>query len=309
MSRNRVGVSEIETLGEQDMAATNRESRANTLRRVVSLCPSLLVMLSLFATGCQQRMADSPYYKPYRASKSFGDGKSERPLEAGVVHRNQEAADNPLLTGLTAAEWERARKEEAAPAVETVPTEAENRERNIGAPRYDPRDAALPQVYVKDFPFEITARDLRIGQEKYTRMCAECHGALGNGQGKIWERGYLKPTSFHTIPVEGNEPAATGDIPLGFSRGYWRWGIEIPLREVPVGYYYEVISRGYGGMPDYRTQLRDPADRWRVIAYIRALQLSQYADLNQLPADAKTAVTNAADGKTSTQQPADGGHK
>lgn len=273
-----------------------------------------LLTFSLFiGAGCQQRMADAPYYRPYRATTSFGDGKSERPLELGVVHRNQLAADDPLVTGLTAAEWERARKDQAAPPVQTIPTETENREHNFGAPRYDPRDKGLPQVYVTEFPFPITERDLRLGQIKYTAICAECHGALGNGQGKIWERGYLKPTSFHTIPVEGNEPKTTGDIPLGFSRGYWRFGIEIPMREAPIGYFYEVISRGFGGMPDYRNQLpnwteEQAKDRWRVIAYIRALQLSQYADISQLPAEAKTAITNAADGKA-TPKPADGGHK
>ena len=58
----------------------------------------------------------------------------------------------------------------------------------------------------------------------------------------------------------------SGDTPNAFFR--------IPLREVPAGYIFEVISRGYGGMPDYAVQL-NPADRWRVTAYVRALQLSQ----------------------------------
>jgi len=285
-------------------------TRASKARRVfVSLSPCLLVSLSLLSTGCQQRMADQPYYRPLRATKFFGDGKVARPLELGVVHRNQSAVDNPLVTGLTTVEWDRARKEQTAPTPQTPPSEAQNREQAIGAPRYDPREAGLHQVYVQEFPFEIAERDLRIGRNKYTAICAECHGALGNGQGKIWERGYLKPTSFHTIPVEGNEAATTGDIPLGFSRGYWRWGIEIPIRDVPVGYIFEVITRGYGGMPDYRAQLQDPADRWRIIAYIRALQLSQYADVKQLPKDAKAAIMKAAEGEPATTQAADGGHK
>lgn len=272
---------------------------------------SLVVCLSGF--GCQQRMADAPYYKPYRATTSFGDGKSQRPLEMGVVHRNQEAVDSPLLTGLTAEEWDRTRKIQASPPLQAIPTETENRERNIGAPRFDPRDPGLPQVYVTEFPFQITATDLRRGQIKYTAICAECHGALGNGQGKIWERGYLKPTSFHTHPVEGNEPATTGDVPLGYSRGYWQFGIEIPMREVPVGYIYEVISRGYGGMPDYKIQLPDPADRWRVVAYVRILQLSQYADLGQLPEPVRKAVEEIANNPSAKSQPdadhSNGGHK
>ena len=53
------------------------------------------------------------------------------------------------------------------------------------------------------------------------------------------------------------------------------------LRDVPVGYYFEVISRGYGGMPDYASQI-PPDDRWKIIAYVRALQLSQWAPLKDL---------------------------
>ena len=76
--------------------------------------------------------------------------------------------------------------------------DAELIKRQIGAPRYNQRDAGQPKVFVEQFPFEITHDDLRRGQERYTVYCAVCHGPLGNGQGKIWERGYLIPTSFHT---------------------------------------------------------------------------------------------------------------
>lgn len=245
--------------------------------------------------GCQQRMAQQPYYRPYETTDQFATTQSNRPLEEGTVHRDQFAADSPLITGLTADEWKRFRDYQNAPAQATAPTETENRERNFGAPRFDPRDAGLPKVYTTEFPFAITAADLRRGQERFTIYCATCHGPLGNGQGKIWERGYLKPTSFHTNRIEGNEPGTDDDITLGYSRGYWRFGIQIPMREVPIGYYFEVISKGYGGMPDYAVQI-SPADRWRIVAYIRTLQLSQYADVSTLPADIRNAVTTAASG-------------
>ena len=66
-----------------------------------------------------------------------------------------------------------------------------------------------------------------------------------------------------------------------YSRGFERRGIKVLLRDVPVGYYFEVISRGYGGMPDYASQI-PPDDRWKIIAYVRALQLSQWAPLKDL---------------------------
>ncbi len=102
-----------------------------------------------------------------------------------------------------------------------------------------------------------------------------CHGPLGNGQGKIWERGYLQPTSFHTSKVDEKTEATTEpDNVRGRSRGYAIWGIDIPMKEVPVGYYFEVMTKGYGGMPSYSAQVT-PEDRWRIIAYIRTLQNSQ----------------------------------
>ncbi|HEV3438730.1 MAG TPA: cytochrome c, partial [Gemmata sp.] len=135
-----------------------------------------------------------------------------------------------------------------------------------------------PAIYVQSYPFEITQTDLKRGQERFTIYCAVCHGPLGNGQGKIWERGYLTPTSFHTDVVGDHEVRVEHprDVPLGYSRNYGLWGIKIPLRDVPVGYIFEVITKGFAGMPSYSAQI-PPADRWRIIAYVRVLQLSQYA--------------------------------
>ena len=78
-------------------------------------------------------------------------------------------------------------------------------------------------------------------------------------------RGYLPPPNYHT----------------DYSRGFERRGIKVLLRDVPIGYYFEVISRGYGGMPDYASQI-PPDDRWKIIAYVRSLQLSQWAPLKDL---------------------------
>jgi mono/diheme cytochrome c family protein len=251
------------------------------------------------ATGCRQQMAEQPYYRPQDPSSFFADGRSSRPLERGVIHRAQHLESDPLATGLTREEWGRiyARKPVSAGQLPGR-TPIEDREATEGVPRYDPRVAGNPKVFAETYPFPVTTDDLDRGQERYSIYCAVCHGPLGNGHGKIWERGYLQPTSFHTAPVAEPEarlrdfrdnewydeqPSKKTPVRLGYSRGYALWGISIPMREVPVGYVYEVIARGYGGMPNYSAQI-SPADRWRIVAYVRALQYSQHA-----PADANGA--------------------
>jgi hypothetical protein len=280
---------------------TDRTLAARRLARSRMRLTTVATALLLALAGCQQKMAEQPYYKPYEASEFFADGRSARPLEPGTVHRGQANDDSPLVTGLTQEEWGRFYAKAAAPKPKDPPaipvTPIEDRDSAIGAPRFDPRIAGTPKVYVDEFPFAMTAADLKRGQERYTMFCAACHGPLGNGKGKIWERGFLKPTSFHTAAVEESEPAESpGTIPLGHSRGYARWRIDIPVREVPVGYIFEVITKGYGGMPDYSMQLK-PADRWRVAAYVKVLQLSQHAEVGKLPEAVRGQVEAKAGGK------------
>ncbi len=107
---------------------------------------------------------------------------------------------------------------------------------------------------VDTFPFPITEKALRRGQERFNIYCAPCHDRAGTGQGMIVKRGYRAPPSYHIDR----------------------------LRSAPVGYFFEVITRGFGLMPDYAQQV-PPADRWAIIAYIRALQLSQNAKLADVP--------------------------
>ncbi len=257
------------------------------------------VSLSLFTnSGCRQKMAAQPSYRPYQESAFFEDKRSSRPLERGVIHRGQYIDSDPFVTGLTREEWGRIYAREAGVKIDlATPTPIENRAIALGLPRYDQRlNIADEKVYVEEFPFPITADDLSRGQERFTIFCAVCHGSLGNGQGKIWERGYLIPTSFHTEMVGTKEVAVNNApaSPLGYSRGYALWDIKIPMREVPVGYIFEVITKGYGGMPNYAAQIA-PDDRWRIVAYVRALQYSQRAPANTLPPDVAEKV-NAAGG-------------
>jgi hypothetical protein len=85
-----------------------------------------------------------------------------------------------------------------------------------------------------------------------------CHGRLGDGNGKIPERGFAKPPSYYD----------------DLSRGFKIRGIDLPLTQVPDGYVFEVISRGFGAMADYSAQV-PVHDRWAIVTYIRALQKSR----------------------------------
>ena len=229
------------------------------------------------AAGCQQKMATQPAPRPYETNKLFPHDQSARPLEAGVVHRNQAVAGDPMATWLTpagmnpkvSAAWRAA----VDPSGTTQPT--------AGAP-------TSVENFVTDYPFEITATDLTRGQSLFNANCALCHGAGGWGNGKIPERGVLKPPSYHVDPAGKQTDGAyfVGDhqteLPLGYSRGFDRYGIKVPLTDVPVGYIYQVITWGYGGMGSHATQLPIIEDRWRVIAYVRALQYSQHVPAGEL---------------------------
>jgi hypothetical protein len=106
-------------------------------------------------------------------------------------------------------------------------------------------------------PFPATLEVLQRGQERYNVYCTPCHSRVGNGEGMIVQRGYIKAGNFHTARLEA----------------------------APLGHFFHVISNGYGAMPDYAAQVA-PADRWAIAAYIRALQLSQKATQADVPAGA-----------------------
>lgn len=107
---------------------------------------------------------------------------------------------------------------------------------------------------VEQFPFAITRAVLSRGQQRYNIYCSPCHDRLGNGLGMVVRRGYKQPPTFH---IER-------------------------LRKAPAGYFYDVITEGFGAMSDYAAQIA-PADRWAIVAYVRVLQLSQNASVNDVP--------------------------
>ena len=106
-------------------------------------------------------------------------------------------------------------------------------------------------------PFPVTMQVLQRGQERYNVYCTPCHSRVGNGIGMIVQRGYAHAGNYHTQRLE----------------------------TAPLGHFFNVISNGYGAMPDYSAQLT-PMDRWAVVAYIKALQLSQKATPADVPAGA-----------------------
>jgi mono/diheme cytochrome c family protein len=229
-----------------------------------------LLVGALMLVGCQQRMASPPSYRPLMETQFYADHRSARPIEAGTVHRAQLLDDDPLVSGLT-VEGKRE---------QTVQILNED-----GTPKETKTGPGIPnkkENFVSAFPFELTEADLKRGKDRYQIYCVPCHGPAGNGRGKIVERGFLEPPSFHTQPVVDGEAAYREmqreknpvAIQLGYSRGFAFYNLKLPLREVPAGYIFEVITKGYGGMPEYAAQI-PIADRWRIAAYVKALQLSQ----------------------------------
>lgn len=115
-----------------------------------------------------------------------------------------------------------------------------------------------------EFPYSVTDGVLRRGRERYNIFCAVCHGLNGSGDGRIVQRGFTRPPSYHT----------------DLSRGYKLKGKDLSLRDVPVGYVYDVITRGYGAMPALADQI-PVRDRWAIVGYLRALQYSQSPEYRQ----------------------------
>jgi mono/diheme cytochrome c family protein len=107
---------------------------------------------------------------------------------------------------------------------------------------------------VRELPFKVDEALVSRGQERYNIFCTPCHDGTGSGRGMVVQRGFKQPPSFH----------------------------DERLRNAEAGYFFDVMTNGFGAMPDYRMQLA-ARDRWAVVAYIRALQLSQHAATSDIP--------------------------
>ena len=121
------------------------------------------------------------------------------------------------------------------------------------------------------FPFAIAHADLARGQERFNIYCTPCHGKLGDGNGMVVQRGLRQAASFH----------------------------QDRLRQEKAGYFFDVITNGFGAMPDYAAQI-PVRDRWLIVAYVRALQLSQHASVDDVPADRRAELDGGTPGTSGT---------
>lgn len=113
----------------------------------------------------------------------------------------------------------------------------------------------------ESFPMPVTAEILARGKERYTIYCQPCHSPVGDGNGMIVQRGMKRPPSYH---IER-------------------------LQKAPPGYFFDVMTNGFGVMYDYSDRIR-PEDRWAIAAYIRVLQQSQNTSVSELDADERAKL-------------------
>ena len=159
----------------------------------------------------------------------------------------QKMADQPSYTPLQASEFFEDGMASRTPVPGTVA---------VGQLREDEvfYTGKLGEEFVDTFPGEVSIDVLRRGRERFEIYCSVCHGRRGDADGMIVQRGYRKPPSFHTDDS----------------------------RSRAVGYFFDVMTNGFGVMPSYSGQI-SPEDRWAIAAWIRTLQFSQNARLEDVP--------------------------
>ena len=163
----------------------------------------------------------------------------------------QDMHDQPRFKPLAATDFFGDRRS-ARPVVEGTVARGHLR---IDSARYTGK---LNDEEVDTFPIPITRADLLRGQERFNIYCSPCHSRVGDGNGMVVRRGFRQAASYHTQK----------------------------LIKAPVGHFFDVMTNGFGAMPDYSQQV-PPTDRWAIASYIRTLQFSQQASINDVPADAR----------------------
>jgi mono/diheme cytochrome c family protein len=263
-----------------EQRAESSEQCGPRRRRALFYC-LLLTAYCLLSVGCRMDMQDQPKYKTYRAGdrKFFSDGASVRPLVEGTVPRRGTGADyrdreDYLYTGKTPGQPASG----AASGGTAVPAASTGTASNSlagggalggtntggGAP--GAREAAATGE-ADLFPVNIDEAALQRGRERFQIYCVVCHGYTGEADGMIVRRGFRKPPSYYEDRLqEGVTPAS---------------------------HFFDVITNGWGAMPSYAAQV-PPEDRWKIIAYIRALQLSRKVKMDELSPDARQKVLSGA---------------
>ena len=250
--------------------------------RVVACSAALL---ALGAVGCRNDMHDQPRYEPLEASTVYADSQASRPMILGTVPRGGLRIDQQMYagrtgssgggssTGATSTASTNGRQNPATSAGTTTAgsTARSDSARRTTAATVSPgvtvssngvtvattagADQAM-KGFSTTFPFPVTREVLLRGRERFNIYCSPCHGRTGSGDGMIVQRGFKTPPSFH----------------------------EARLAAAPVGYIFDVITNGFGAMYPYASRIT-PEDRWKIVAYIRALQLSRNASVRDLSAE------------------------
>jgi mono/diheme cytochrome c family protein len=278
-------VSRRQKANRREASADRAASRSRPGRLLPSAFCLLLAAFCLLSAGCRMDMQDQPKYKTYRAGerKFFADGASVRPLVEGTVPRRGAGGDyidrdDYLYTGKAAGQA--GAQGGAAPggvgaAVPNVQMDSassslagasQNVRDNAAGGVPGAREAAAtggPDV----FPFEIDEAALARGRDRFQIYCVVCHGFTGEADGMIVRRGFRKPPSYYEDRLqEGVTPAS---------------------------HFFDVITNGWGAMPSYSAQVA-PEDRWKIIAYIRALQLSRKVKIEELSPEERQKVLSGA---------------
>ena len=181
--------------------------------------------------------------KPLRATTFFRDGISSRPPVPGTVPRGFLRDDKEFFTGKKIGSQAPASGQSQTTQSQSPTGTQGTTTSGQGTPLMGA--AAYPDD-IEVFPMPITNDIVKRGKERFEVFCSACHGTTGYGDGMIVRRGFRRAASFHSDA----------------------------LRQAPVGHYFDAITNGWGAMPSYATQI-PVQDRWAIIAYIRALQLSQ----------------------------------
>lgn len=219
----------------------------------------MVFVSGLVLSGCRQDMHNQPKFIPLRSSEFFPDRRSERDPVRGTIPQlcpafsgtDSAAKDSPLCVDAVVD------KEQLDPASYFL-----TGRHNGGALGNELPDQIMQGANGQTQQEKLNSILTR-GQQRYDIYCTPCHAWRGDGYGMIMQRGYKKPPSFH----------------------------EDRLRNAPLGHFFDVMSNGFGAMPDYAAQIH-PEDRWAIAAYIRALQLSQNAQDTDLTAEQRAKLQN-----------------
>lgn len=260
--------------GSRQFGGSWRSLRLALFSRRAAYC-LLPAAICLLLTGCRIDMQDQPRYEYYEPGdkKFFPDGASSRATVEGTVPRQTgqyRDRDDYFYTGKAAggvgASVPTTQAGAAAAALADVRGNVSGNA--PGAP------AATATGGPDVFPIPIDKAALERGRNRFQIFCTACHGATGEGDGMIVRRGFQKPPSFYDDRLQENT--------------------------TPAAHFFDVITNGWGAMPDYSAQIA-PEDRWKIIAYLRALQLSRRLKLEELSPAEQDEVRKAAQ-----QRPADG---